>query len=369
MRVAIVHDWLTGMRGGERVLEALCEIFPEAHIYTLLYIKGRLSSKIENMNISTTFVQMLPFVKNYYEYYLPLYPMAIEGLQLNQYDLVISSSHCVAKGVIAPPGSCSISYCLTPMRYVWDRYYDYFLAKSYSKRFFKYIVKFFSHYLRIWDVTSSSRVDYFVAISGYVAQRIKKFYRRDAEVIYPPVDCNRFSISDNVEDYYLIVSALRPYKKIDLAIEAFNELGLPLKIIGTGKYESQLKGMAKGNIEFLGYLSDEEIPEYFSKCKGLIFPGLEDFGIVPLEVQASGRPVIAYAAGGALESVKDCETGIFFHEQSKKALITAIKRFEKMQFDPEKIRRYALEFETDVFKEKFKKFVYNKLEEYNISLT
>ena len=369
MKVAIVHDWLTGMRGGERVLEILCEIFPQAHIYTLLFIKGKLSSKIENMNISTTFVQMLPFIKKYYEYYLPFYPIAIEGLQLNKYDLVISSSHCVAKGVVSSPGSCSICYCHTPMRYVWDRYYDYFLTNSDSKVIFKYIVKFFSHYLRMWDVTSSSRVDHFIANSKYVSQRIKKFYRRDATVIYPPVDCSRFNISNKIGDYYLIVSALRPYKRIDIAIEAFNELGLHLKIIGTGKHETQLKKLAKSNIEFLGYLPDEEIPEYFSQCKGLIFPGIEDFGIVPLEVQASGRPVIAYSAGGVLESVIEGETGIFFHNQTKDALIDAVKRFQKVKFDPEKIRNYALKFEKEVFKKNFEKFVFKTLEEYNISLT
>jgi len=368
MQVAIVHDWLTGMRGGERVLEILCEIFPKAHIYTLLYIKGNLSNIIESKKISTTFIQLLPFVKKYYEYYLPLYPIAIEGIQLNRYDLVISSSHCVAKGVVSPPGSCSICYCHTPMRYVWDRYYDYFLANSESKGFFKYIVKFFSHYLRMWDITSSSRVDHFVANSKYVANRIEKFYRRASDVIYPPVDCNRFYISDKVEDYYLIVSALRPYKRIDIAIEAFNELGYPLKIIGTGKHDIQLKKIAKSNIEFLGYVYDEEISHYFSRCRGLIFPGIEDFGIVPLEVQASGRPVIAYGAGGTIESVKEGETGTFFYEQTKDDLKAAVLRFQKMKFEPEKIRKYAFKFEKEVFRDKFEKFVFEKFEDYNKGL-
>lgn len=369
MDVAIIHDWLNGMRGGERVLEILCEIFPNAHIYTLLYVKGRLSSKIEHMNISTTFVQMLPFIKKYYEFYLPIYPAAIEGIQLGKYDLVISSSHCVAKGVIPSPNSLSICYCHTPMRYVWDRYHDYFLTKPGSKNIQKYIVKFFSHYLRMWDVTSSSRIDYFIANSKYVARRINKFYRRDAEVIYPPVDCSRFSISESIDDYFLVVSALRPYKRIDLAIEAFNDLGYPLKIIGTGKQERSLRRMAKNNIEFLGHLSDEEISYYFSRCRALIFPGLEDFGIVPLEVQASGRPVIAYGTGGALESVVKGETGVFFYNQTKEGLKSAVKEFMGMEFDPDNIRKYAAKFDKKVFKENIEKFVFKKLEEYNMGLT
>jgi glycosyltransferase involved in cell wall biosynthesis len=368
LRVAIVHDWLTGMRGGERVLEVLCDIFPKARIFTLLYIKGNLSSKIENMDISTSFVQMLPFIKKYYEYYLPIYPLAVEGFQLNNFDIIISSSHCVAKGVITPPESCSICYCHTPMRYVWDRYYDYFLKDRSIKGLLKYIVKFFSHYLRIWDETSSARVDYFIANSNYVARRIEKFYRRQSEVIYPPVDCSRFFISDEVDDYFLIVSALRPYKRIDIAIDAFNELGLPLKIIGTGKDIEGLKKAAKENIEFLGFIPDHEIPRYFSRCKALIFPGLEDFGIVPLEVQASGRPVIAYSRGGALESVNDGESGIFFHEQTKDSLIEAVLKFGSMSFDPDKIRKQAQKFDRTVFKKKIEKFVFERLEEYNIRI-
>ena len=228
IKVAIVHDWLTGMRGGERVLEALCEIFPQAHLYTLLHHSGALSSTIERLPIHTSFVQNLPFSRKGYRKYLPLFPMAIERFDLKGYDLVLSCSHCVAKGIIPPPDATHISYLLTPMRYAWDMYEEYF-GTTRSR-----IIPFFTHYLRIWDVTSSQRVDYFLAISKHVQARIRKFYRREAEVIHPPVDIHRFKLGDEKGDFFLIVSSLSPYKRIELAIESFNRLGYPLKVIGSG---------------------------------------------------------------------------------------------------------------------------------------
>ena len=292
MKVAIIHDWLTGMRGGERCLEIFCELFPEADLYTLLHIPGSVSPIIERMAIKTSFIQNLPFSKKGYRKYLPLFPMAIESFNLKGYDLILSCSHCVAKGIIPSPDTLHVSYVLTPMRYAWDMYGEYF-GENRNR-----MIPFFIHYLRMWDVTSSQRVDHFLCISKHVENRIKKFYRREAEVIHPPVEIKRFRLQRRKEDFFLIVSSFAPYKRIDLAIEAFNRLGYPLKIIGSGPEEKRLRAMARSNIEFLGWLPDEGVAECYSKCRALIFPGEEDFGIVPLEAMACGKPVIAYGRGG-----------------------------------------------------------------------
>jgi len=365
MKVAIVHDWLTGMRGGERCLDVFCEIFPQAHLYTLLYVPGSVSPLIEQMPIKTSFIQRLPFSKKSYRKYLPLFPMAVEGFNLKGYDLILSCSHCVAKGIIPPPDALHISYTLTPMRYAWDMYGEYF-GESRSG-----IIPFFIHYLRMWDVTSSQRVDHFLCISKYVENRIKKFYRRDAEVIHPPVEIDRFSLSDKKEDFFLIVSSFAPYKRIDLAIKAFNRLGFALKIIGSGPEEKRLRSMARSNMEFLGWQPDEIVADYYSKCRALIFPGEEDFGIVPLEAMASGKPVIAYGRGGALETIisydqrsKADPTGLFFHEQDVDSLIEAVIQFNKIEreFDPMVIRNHALQWDREIFKETVKKNILEKME-------
>ncbi len=369
MKTALIHDWLTGMRGGESCLEVLCELYPSADIFTLLHKKGSVSKTIEGKRIETSFVQKLPF-QSRYRNFLPLFPIAIESFDLGEYDVVISVNHCVAKGVITNPDTVHICYCLTPMRYVWDMYHSYF--KGFAGR---YIVPFFANYLRTWDVASSIRVEYFISISNYVSARILKYYGRDSEVVYPPVDCSSMKFTEKVDDYYLIVSAFAPYKRVDLAIQAFNQTGAKLIIIGTGQDEKRLKKMAKNNIEFLGWQSDEQVREYYSKCKALIFPGLEDFGIVPLEVQASGRPVIAYGKGGACETVIPVNpkgtslnmddpaigdvnraTGVFFYEQTVPSLVAAIKEFEKIEdsFDSKNIRTQALKFDLPVFRSNLK---------------
>ncbi len=371
MKVAIVHDWLTGMRGGEKVLEVFCELFPDADLFTLLHIKGSVSEIIEKRNIKTSFIQKLPFVEKRYRHYLPLFPSAIEQFDLRGYDLILSCSHCVAKGVIPPPYAINISYIHTPMRYVWDMYSDYFNENRVGI-FTRFVMPIFANYLRMWDVTSSSRCDHFIANSRYVAQRIKRYYNRDADVIYPPVNAERFMSSENLSDYFLIISAFAPYKRIDIAIEAFNRLGFSLKIVGTGQDERRLKGMAGENIEFLGWRNEDELVELYSRCRALIFPGEEDFGIVPVEAMASGRPVIAYGKGGALETVIPLEvsrgkgqgspTGIFFYEQTPEALIEAVSIFEKNsdKFDSKAIRNHTLKFDKKIFKENIRDYIAEK---------
>jgi glycosyltransferase involved in cell wall biosynthesis len=367
MRVAIIHDWLTGMRGGERCLEVFCELFPQAHLYTLLHIPGSVSALIEKMPIKTSFIQNLPFSKKRYRKYLPLFPMAIERFSLKGYDLIVSCSHCVAKGVIPPTDAIHISYMLTPMRYAWDMYEEYFAENK------NIMIPFFMHYLRMWDVTSSQRVDNFLCISKHVQNRLMKFYRRDSEVIHPPVEASRFRLGKKKEDLFLIVSSLVPYKKIKLAVEAFNRLGYPLRIIGTGQEEKKLRLIAKSNVEFMGWQSDAVVAENYSRCRALIFPGEEDFGIVPLEAMGCGKPVIAYGKGGILETVVafdtpkkrgEAPTGLFFHEQNVDSLIDAVERFGRIEreFDPAAIRRHALQWDREIFKERIKKNILEKME-------
>ncbi len=367
MKVALIHDWLTGMRGGERCLEVFCELFPQAHLYTLLHIAGSGSPVIEKMPIKTSFIQNLPFSKKGYRKYLPLFPMAVERLNVKEYDLILSCSHCVAKGIIPSPDALHVSYMLTPMRYAWDMYGEYFEGSR------NRLIPFFIHYLRMWDVTSSQRVDNFLCISKHVKNRIMKFYRRDAEVIYPPVEIGRFRLGNKKEDFFLIVSSFAPYKKIDLAIEAFNRLGYPLKIIGSGPEEKRLKAIAKSNVEFMGWQSDEVVAENYSRCRALIFPGEEDFGIVPLEAMGCGKPVIAYGKGGILETVVSYEapergggspTGLFFYEQNLDSLIDAVTRFTRIEreFDPLSIRNHALQWDREIFKENIKRSILKKME-------
>ncbi len=358
MRVALIHDWLTGLRGGEKVLEVLCELYPDATLFTMVYIPDSTSLIIESHPIRTAFTQKLPAVKSLYRWYLPLYPWAVESLDLDGYDLVVSSSHCVAKGVLTPPDSTHICYCHTPMRYVWDRFGDYFGNGVTARLVYGPV----AHYLRKWDVASAARVDHFIANSKHVAERIQKYYRREADVIYPPVDTEVYvPAEEEPEDYYLIVSALVPYKRLELAIDAFNKRDEPLLIVGTGPQEAKLKARAGANIHFLGGLSQQELRPVYQRCQAVLLPGVEDFGIVPVEAQACGRPVVAFAEGGALESVRDGETGVFFSESSPEALSDAIDRVSSLRFNRNAVRSWALGFSRQRFKDSVKTYIDAKL--------
>lgn len=367
MKTAIVHDWLTGMRGGEKVLSAILELYPEADVFTLIHNPGSISEDIEKHKIFTSFIDHLPLKKKYYRHYLPLFPTAIELFDFKSYDLIISTSHCVAKGVRTPPNTLHISYIHSPMRYVWDMYEDYFGSEKLNL-FTRMMIPPIANYLRIWDVTSSNRVDHFIANSNHVTRRIYKYYRRQATVIHPPVEIFPIQAEKQSQDYYLIVSALVPYKRIDLAIRAFNKSDKQLIIIGDGPEKKSLKKQANENIKFFDWLPSEELNGYYAGCKALIFPGEEDFGIVPVEAQSFGKPVIAYRRGGVLETVighngnnKDQCTGIFFNKQTAHDLIQAIEKCEKIQWNHQYIKKHALKFSKANFKNSMEKFIKEKI--------
>lgn len=363
LNIAIVHDWLTGMRGGEKVLEVLCELYPDAALVTLLHNKGMLSPVIEKMNIKTSFIDKLPMKEKKYRNYLPIFPLAIESIDFSRYDLIISTSHCVAKGAKPGKNGLHICYCHTPMRYVWEMYDEYF-GKDKAGIMTRAAMGIFAPLLRKWDVGTSGRVHHYIANSHNVARRIKQYYNRQADVIHPPVDTSLFQISETNKDYFLIVSALVPYKKVEIGIEAFNQIGKKLLIIGTGPESEKLKLIAKENIEFLGWKGDNELAEYYACCRALLFPGVEDFGIVPLEAMACGKPVIAFGKGGALETVIDegaNSTGIFFYEQTAESLIKAVKDFENKKFDPHSIRNHAMKLDRALFKDKIQKYIEEKV--------
>ncbi len=364
MNLAIIHEWLANMGGSEKVVLAFKEIFPEAPVYTTVYNPDKVDPAFQNMDIRTSFVQRLPFGRTKYQSYLPLMPTAVEQFDLSEYDVVLSSSHAVAKGVVTGTGTLHITYCHTPMRYAWDYYHEYLHGPGVGG-FKRKLIPWLMNYLRLWDRLSADRVDYFIANSYNVARRIKKHYRREAEVIYPPVDTSYFTPSNENEDYFFIVSRLIPYKKIDLAVEAFNRLGLPLKIAGDGPERARLQAMARSNIEFLGRIPDQEMKKRYAACRAFIFPGEEDFGITPVEAQAAGRPVLAYGAGGCLESVIPGLTGEFFLPQTAEALAQAVREFDAGKYDQDTIRRHAQRFDREQFKQRIYEFVTEKYKEFS----
>lgn len=361
MKVALVHDYLNQMGGAERVVLALHELFPEAPLYTSIYDPQRVDPAFQKIDIRTSFMQKLPFVTKHHQPYLPLYPFAMEELDLRGYDLVLSSSSAFGKGIIVKPGTLHICYCHTPMRWCWN--YREYVEREQLGGIARRILPFLITWLRLWDQTSAMRVDHFIANSPVVAERIEKYYRRESVVIPPPVEAERFLFDPAAqpEKYFLSLGRLAPYKRVDLAIEACNRLQLPLVVIGNGRDEKRLKALAGPTIRFMGRLSDDEVLQYLSHCRAFIFPGEEDFGITPLEVQASGRPVIAYGAAGALASVVDGVTGTFFYEQTVESLTAVLSSFDERRYDPQTIRNHSLDFDKPRFQRRILQFIEAKM--------
>lgn len=361
MRIALVHDFLNQFGGAERVISALNELYPDAPIYTSICDEKRLPENFRKMEIHASWMQNLPFVFQLFKLYILLYPVAFEQLDLSGYEVIFSSSSAFAKGVRKREGQLHICYCHTPARFIW-RYEDY-VKREMLPAWIKEILPFFLEPIKKWDLQNTRGVDHFIANSRTVAERIMKIYGRESVIINPPVDLDFFRPASVDRDYYLVVSRLNPYKRIDIAVEAFNELDLPLKIIGDGPDRRVLEKAARPNIEFLGRRSDFEVAGYLAECRALIFTGEEDFGIVPLEAMASGRPVIAYRAGGVEETVVEGKTGLFFDSQTARGLAQAVKRFRFEIFDKSGIREHARQFDKKAFKQKIERFVREKYEE------
>ncbi len=359
LNIAIVCDWLTSPGGAEKVIMALHEIFPNAPLYTSMYnpevVKG-----FDNATIHTSYLQNFPLAKKHHQWFLPFFPHIFEKIDLSSYDIVISSSHSCAKGIITKPETLHICYCHSPMRYAWDGSHKY--VKDYSmNNIIKRLGSSYIHRLRMWDRLTADRVDYFIANSHLVQQRIQKYYRRSSAVIHPFVDIEKYHLSDKKrENFFLAAGRLTPYKRFDLIIEACNKLHLPLKIVGQGVAMKELKAMAGETIEFLGYVDDDTLENLFQTAQALIFPQVEDFGITPLEAMASGCPIIAYKKGGSTETVIEGESGTFFNEQTAESLMKALEKFQGLNFDQHEVRRQSLEFDKEVFKKKILGFVEEK---------
>ena len=356
IRVALIHDWLTGMRGGEAVFEAIAELFPKAEVFTLLAVPARISPGLAKFKRHTSWLQRIPGAAKKYRHFLPLMPSMIERFDLTGFDLIISSSHCVAKGIQKPPGAVHVTYIHAPMRYMWDRYDDYF-GPGRSSFPVRWAAAALRKKLQGWDqrVSTPERIDAVLANSQFIAAQIQRIYRRSAQVIYPFADLTRFQLPRRkANQKYLMVTAFAPYKRIDLAIEAFNELKLPLLIIGEGQDADRLKKLAGPTVEFLGSLPGPDVTDLFLRCKALIFPGIEDFGITPLEAMAAGIPVIAYGEGGACESITE-KTGLLFKPQTTEALVQAVRQLEqgKVSFREEDCRAQAAQFSREKFQNDF----------------
>ncbi len=358
-RIALVHDWLTGFRGGEQVLLSLARLFPDAPIFTLLHVKGSLPAELESRTIRTSFIGKLPFARRLYRHYLPLFPLAVRGLDVRSFDLVVSSSHCVAKSVTPGPQARHISYCHTPMRYVWDRFDDYF-GPARVGRLGSAALRVMAEGLRAWDVATAHRVHQYVANSETVAARIRHFYGREATVIEPPVDTDFFTPGPDdppSPDYDLVVSALVPYKRIDLAIDAANLTGRKLLVVGSGPEEARLRRRAGANVEFLGSANREQLLGLYRGCRALVLPGVEDFGIVVAEALACGRPAVVNARGGGAEIVKHGEFGQTFTEFSGEALAKALHQLVPNRFSRLSLRKRAETFSRSKFEDRFRSLV------------
>lgn len=356
MKTALVYDRVNKWGGAERVLVALHEIFPEASLYTAVYSQKKAKWAKIFPKVIPSFLQKIPLMQDKHEFLGTLTPLAFESFDFSEYDLVISVTSEAAKGIITRPGTLHICYCLTPTRYLWSGYDNYFPKGSLLRSISAPAVS----YLRQWDKIAANRPDVMLGISNEVCERIKKYYRKDAEVIFPPVETERFKVpnlSPQRENFYLVVNRLVPYKRVDLAIAAFNKLGLPLVVVGTGSEERKLKAMAKSNIKFVGSLTDARLAGYYRKCTALVFPQEEDFGIVTVEAQAAGAPVIAFKAGGALDTVIDGKTGVFFEKQTVVSLVAAIKKFKHLRFNGKDLTKNAEKFSKENFKRRFIKLI------------
>lgn len=353
-RVAIVHYWLVSMRGGERVLERLLKLYPQADLFTNVYDPAKMSETIRQANVTTTFINRLPFARRAYQYYLPLMPMALECLDLRGYDLIISSESGPAKGVITDPGSLHMCYCHSPMRYLWDHYHHY---REEANPLARMMMPALYHRLRQWDVSSSARVDRIAVNSRFIRQRVQKVWRRDAEIIHPPVDTDLFTPSLDLDDSYLWVGQMVPYKRPDLAVDAFTQSGVPLVMVGAGGMAKKLKARAGPNIRFIERLDFNALRRAYARARALVFTAEEDFGIIPVEAMASGRPVIAFGRGGVQDSVLPDRTGIFFERQVPASLIDAVEKMERFlpHFDPHHAVEQARNFAPDIFDRKILK--------------
>jgi glycosyltransferase involved in cell wall biosynthesis len=353
MKVAIIHYWLVGMRGGEKVVEALCEMYPQADIFTHVYVPEMVSDRIRQHRIIPTFINSLPRAARMYKAYLPLMPLALEQLDLRGYDLIISSESGPAKGIIAPSDGIHVCYCHTPMRYIWNMYHDYRQSAGLVAR---NMMPLLTHYLRMWDVTSAARVDSFVANSATVAGRIHRYYGAPSVVIHPPVDTDAFSLAAPSElgDYFLMVGELVSYKRPDLAVRAFNDMKLKLVVIGGGEMLDEIRRLAGPTVKVLGSQPFDVLKQHYSRCRALIFPGEEDFGMVPVEAMASGRPVVAYGRGGAIETVAKGLSGVFFEKQTVEDISAAVRSLGDIEIDPEKIAAHARRFGRDQFFQKMR---------------
>lgn len=353
-KVALVHDWLVSEGGAEQVLKCFHEIWPDAPIYTLVYNEKKAPDWTHGLDIRTTYIQDWPGGKTHHKFLLSFMPRAWEALDLTEYDLVVSSCASCCKGVITRPDAVHICYCHSPIRYVWDLFYDYLEGASAIKRAF---MPSMIHKVRMWDFQAAQRVDCFVSNSDYVGRRISKFYRRESTTVYPGIRLLEGPVSEERDDYYFILSRFVGYKRVDLAIEACNKLGRKLIVAGSGGEEEQkLRAMAGPTVEFVGRVSEDQLNEYYAHAKAFLFPGIEDFGLTPLEAMAGGAPVLAYGEGGALETVVDGETGMFFHRQDADSLVACIKEFERRSFSAAACRARAEQFSTEVFKDWFADF-------------
>lgn len=361
MKVALVYDRVNKIGGAERVLESLHQIWPKAPLYTAVY-NPQTAPWAKKFKVIPSFLNRFPLARTKHETFPYLMPLAFESFSFEKYDLVISITSEAAKGIITKPKTFHLCYCLTPTRYLWSGYQDYFQNKT-----FRFLTKPIISYLRYWDRIASQRPDVYLAISENVKKRIKEYYHQNSKVIYPPVDMQKWNLptkneGEKKEDYFLVVSRLVKYKKVDLVIKVFNKLGLPLKIVGTGNQERKLKRLAQKNIEFLGQLTDKQLLGYYQKSRAVIFPQEEDFGLVPLEAQACGRPVIAYRKGGTLETVIEGKTGLFFGSQVQRSLAEAVKKFALVKFSPQVCRQNAEGFNQEKFKREIVKFIEEKWE-------